>query len=348
MCDFPKRRVLRRDAFTGFTLVELLVVIAIIGILVGLLLPAVQAAREAARRMSCGNNLKQLGLACQNYESVYRSFPAGEIKDPVKTGWAIQVLPFIEQPALVELHNWRFDIDHPQNQIYRETPVSTFACPSSVAPLLDQVIEFEKKDGSIKKQYSAAKGDYAPIKGVKEDLGHMNLITGTLKSQLYGVLNKSDWDKNSRAVKMSAVLDGLSNTMMIAESSGRSLYYRNGRTVVVIKDGYEKPNRDGGWAMEKVAIDIHGSDESGEVEPTGNPIITIFNEEKNKFETGRAKGGSCAVNCTNDRNIYSFHPGGAMSVFADGSVHFLSDSTSIRVVAAMATYGNREVEDYGF
>ncbi len=337
----------KRRGDRGFTLVELLVVFAIIGALVGLLLPAVQAAREAARRMSCSNNLKQIALACHNYESAHRSFPAGEIKNPVKTGWAIQILSHIEQASVADLHTWEFDVDHSMNRAYRETSISTFVCPSSIADPIDQVIEYEKKDGSLKLQYSAAKGDYAPIKGVKEDLGHMGLITGTLTSQLYGVMSKSDWDKNSSAVKMAAVFDGLSNTMMIGECSGRSQYYRNGRPVVVIKDGYEKPNRDGGWAMEKVAIDIHGSDAFGDVEPTANPIITKFNEEKNKYETERAKGGPCAVNCTNDRNLYSFHPGGALVAFADGSVHFLAESTDIRIVAAMATYKGHEVEDFG-
>src|SRR5262245_55009652 len=104
----------RRTSVSGFTLVELLVVIAIIGILVSLLLPAVQAAREAARRMQCTNNLKQLGLAIVNYHDVHKVFPPGHIEDPKAyassptgsdavsnlSNWGVMTLPFIEQQAL--------------------------------------------------------------------------------------------------------------------------------------------------------------------------------------------------------------------------------------------------------
>lgn len=131
------QRVPRRG---GFTLVELLVVIAIIGILVGLLLPAVQAAREAARRMQCSNNLKQLGLAIHNYESAIKRLPPGGLHirdgfgaDSSSTSWGpnwlIMLLPYVEQAPLHARYNQasRFARDNPA---VVGTKVPTFACPS--------------------------------------------------------------------------------------------------------------------------------------------------------------------------------------------------------------------------
>jgi prepilin-type N-terminal cleavage/methylation domain-containing protein len=123
----------------GFTLVELLVVIAIIGILVGLLLPAVQAAREAARRMQCSNNLKQLALSAHNYESSHRVFPTGYIRTSggAGWGWGALMLPFMEQTALSsQLQVTRANLDTvlaspPSNmRALMQTPLPTFLCPS--------------------------------------------------------------------------------------------------------------------------------------------------------------------------------------------------------------------------
>src|SRR5262245_47062285 len=107
MRTLASRRISSRP--TGFTLVELLVVIAIIGVLVALLLPAIQAAREAARRMQCANNLKQIGLACLNYESAKGELPYGNMLHPsdanyLFSGWSMEILPFAENPALKAMY----------------------------------------------------------------------------------------------------------------------------------------------------------------------------------------------------------------------------------------------------
>jgi prepilin-type N-terminal cleavage/methylation domain-containing protein len=132
----------------GFTLVELLVVIAIIGILVGLLLPAVQAAREAARRMQCSNNIKQMGLALQNYESAHRTFPPGFISrvtgvwpgggnTPIPEagpGWSFyaMILPYMEQPAVYQQIDFSRPITDVVHQAARSTRISSYQCPSDV------------------------------------------------------------------------------------------------------------------------------------------------------------------------------------------------------------------------
>ena len=125
----------------GFTLVELLVVIAIIGILVAMLLPAVQSAREAARRTTCINQLKQMGLAILNYESTYGEFPTGgtepwhnegdaSVQYGNGYGWMVQILPFVENTALQNISKGYGAGDLERDRIVRGTPVSLYNCPS--------------------------------------------------------------------------------------------------------------------------------------------------------------------------------------------------------------------------
>jgi prepilin-type N-terminal cleavage/methylation domain-containing protein len=131
---------MKRGCRNGFTLVELLVVIAIIGILVALLLPAVQAAREAARRMACTNNLRQLALAVQNYESVYRVFPPGTIEPsgPIRSvpqgyhhNWISQILPFIEEQVTLNHIDFQVGVYDAANETVRQVRIEVLACPSS-------------------------------------------------------------------------------------------------------------------------------------------------------------------------------------------------------------------------
>lgn len=144
----PRLRT-RTASHGGFTLVELLVVIAIIGVMVGLLLPAVQAARETARRMQCSNHLKQIGLALHNYESTFKAFPAGR----TTLGFSVHaaLLGMLEQANAADVIDHRVAWDHPNNAPARSLHIATFACPSdpySINPLLWGGTSYRANQGS--------------------------------------------------------------------------------------------------------------------------------------------------------------------------------------------------------
>ena len=215
---------------SGFTLVELLVVIAIIGILVGLLLPAVQAAREAARRISCQNNLHQIGVALHNYHSAFRQLPSGWIADERDHhepgwGWAAAILPQIEGSAAYEGINFSLAIEEDDHEDVRLTSIEAFICPTDTLDPLFFIGEGEDHDhdhdhgapddhdagGNVDRVdhslFQVAKSNYVGVYGT-EDI-HEDLYKGD--GLFYG---------NSRH-RFRDILDGLSQTLMVGERSGR-------------------------------------------------------------------------------------------------------------------------------
>ena len=304
----------------AFTLIELLVVIAIIAILIGLLLPAVQKVREAAARMSCSNNLKQMSLACMNYESSNGHMPPAIVSDPTGRGLFgnsdrsvfVFLLPYIEQDNLFKMYvvpqelgtTPRRSWNHAVNQPVTRTHVKTYQCPS-VPQNPRSVAEGGMTD--------AAAGDYGVLNGVQPELATLGMV-GPLGNR-FGMLG------NNEKVTVTSVTDGTSNTLLIVEDGGRPTRYITG--------GKVHPTNPAGvtgaaWANNENQFGLHGFTPDG-------------------LTSGPSTAATCAVNCTNANELFAFHPGGAMVGMGDGSVRFLKASTPLATVSALITRANGEV-----
>jgi prepilin-type N-terminal cleavage/methylation domain-containing protein len=214
----------------GFTLVELLVVIAIIGLLVALLLPAVQAARESARRMQCSNNLKQIGLAVHNFYDVHKAFPRSRISCYHGT-WALELCPFLEESTLFNL--WDNKSFFAQPTFIKETNVSVYLCPSRrTAPQLSVAGEDSKPYRSD--QTRGALADYAACVGDGiTDNDYTGAATGilvcngslTVLSKCTGTAPNYVWHGEDLYISIKQVPDGLSKTLLIGEKQAPTRGY---------------------------------------------------------------------------------------------------------------------------
>lgn len=324
----------------GFTLVELLVVIAIIGILVGLLLPAVQAAREAARRMQCSNNLKQIGLALFNYESAYRVWPAqssgptpGRNFNARRGSWFTAILPYIEQDGAYKSFDGSLHWHAPENATPVNAKVPSFQCPSAIERKGFEwtvLVDYANATSttailSPRSFFDGSVTDYSNVGGIGTQLNAVLPVAQRLADPLNsGILKGS-------AVRLSEVTDGLSNTLMAVECAGRPSLFQLNR---LVPDGttpktwsgtasVSRPFPTGGvWASHLKGFLVDGA------QPNGNTAI---------------RPGVCAVNCSNDNEIYAFHSGGANVLRADGSVQFVSASVPIEQLAAWVSRNGGEI-----
>ena len=243
----------------AFTLIELLVVIAIIAILIGLLLPAVQKVRESAARISCTNNLKQVGLGLYNYESAFRSFPTST-RPAVgpRVSWTISLLPYIEQGNLGRSYDVTQNWDAPANLPLTSTPIKIFQCPSAPQP---NRLDGDPQPPAVWAPIVAVT-DYAAVTGVDPTLAA--LYPGQIQA-LPGILIRND------VATIAAVTDGLSNTIMLAESAGRPQVYRHGKAFG--SPPAERVNG-GGWARPASDFDVKGSTPDGAT--TESPVFAVF------------------------------------------------------------------------
>jgi prepilin-type N-terminal cleavage/methylation domain-containing protein len=298
----------------AFTLVELLVTIAIIGVLVALLLPAVQAAREAARRISCSNNLKQIGLSFQNYHDTWHYFPPGGVtfgpccNSPSYESWPILLLPYMENNNLSVQYDFTQNNEAAINKVVRETKNNVFACASE--PLTPQLLKPESGPGNTMEYRTAS---YRGVGGKSDGTGWWDSYPQytSLPLEWRGVLHLVDGRGDLNCEKIATVTDGTSNTWLVGEYSTST-----------------RPRRKTFWAYS------YGSYNRSDCVAQSRTLLNDYDR------CASISGPGLEQAC--NRGWGSFHPGVIQFLLVDGSVRPVSTTIDMGLFADLASIGGGE------
>jgi prepilin-type N-terminal cleavage/methylation domain-containing protein len=314
----------------AFTLVELLVVVAIIGVLVALILPAVQAAREAARRMSCGNNLRQIGLGLQNFESTHKAFPAS-LRPSLPNaagqfdGWSVQaqILPYLEQGNLFG----QIDFDKSytaQSQPIAPTRIPTYQCPAEI---------------KSKTRFGANGPEHFPL-NYAANLGTWFVFDPATRDGGSGAF------RPYQPIRASMITDGLSGTLGFAECKAYSPYYRNAARAGLSQPLPANPDAICPLGGEFKTDSGHTEWVDGRAHQTGFTTVFVPNAKVTcnvggmNFDVdwnNQQEGKSTTVPTFAAVTSRSYHPSGVQALMMDGSVHLISSVIDRAVWQGLST-----------
>ncbi len=341
----------KQRSVRGFTLIELLVVIAIIAVLIALLLPAVQQAREAARRTECKNNLKQLGLALHNYESTFACFPAEkwDFSPPAvpvywASSWTQMILPYLDQTSMYNQYNPNLSWDNPAQLAVTGTDIKAFMCPSAPSQRLGGMdfgtgsangtsAPVSTKGGFVVPAGGYGRADYMALSGVRFSLYYVTSTPSPPAMILSSTLDNR-WPcamHSTEITRIAQISDGMSNTMMICEAAGRPGFYFGSSKK---RDPNKAPGDGYGWADIGNSGAIDGATADGLITNSAKKPTVVGNLPTC---TAAQCPGNVFINANNNSEFFSFHTGGAQVLMADGSVRFVSENISAVTLGAALT-----------